>query len=166
MVSIFVQKWHWVWRRLPRVDSWSPDMFIWFKYVIFVDVQSDFLCPRSLKSVQRRLDSRMHIRTSFNRMTIARGGMPRYKTKAPNLDPYLNYLQKEYNSKYEMRTQKNVRIIKCKRSSKAELHQRFIPKILKFHFFQGEQVEKSSNVRSIWSCMTLKALEWTSNDQF
>ena len=163
VVSIFVQKWHRVWR---RIHSWSPDMFIWFKYVIFVDVQSDFLCPRSLKSVQRRLDSRMHIRTSFNRMTIARGGMPRYKTKAPNLDPYLNYLQKEYNSKYEMRTQKNVRIIKYKRSSKAELHQRFIPKILKFHFFQGEQVEKSSNVRSIWSCMTLKALEWTSNDQF
>ena len=160
MVSIFVQKWHWVWRRIVWVDSWSSDMFIWFKYVIFVDVQSDFLCPRSLESVQRRLDSRMHIRTSFNRMTIARGGMPRYKTKAPNLDPYLNYLQKEYNSKYEMRTQKreNNQMQKIIQSwITSEIHS----KNSKIPFFQGEQVEKSSNVRSIWSCMTLKDLEWT-----
>ena len=75
------------------------------------------------------------------------GGMPRYKTKAPNLDPYLNYLQKEYNSKYEMRTQKrenNQMQNHPKLNYIRDSFQKFLNSI-----FQGEQVEKSSNVRSI-----------------
>ena len=58
---------------------------------------------------------------------------------------------------------KNVRIIKCKRSSKAELHQRFIPKILKFHFFKenkSRRVRTSEAYDRVWPWNILSGHHW------
>ena len=70
--------------------------------IYFVDLQSDFLCPRSLKSVGRRLESGMQILAmkDSNRKTSINVG--RYKRKASNLDPYLKGLQKE---KFQIRNE-------------------------------------------------------------